>query len=99
MVLKISDVQHLAKLARLALSQSEEERMGKELSSILDYIDQLKNIDVDLSTITIHKEPQSLSSVTRPDQAMICPDDIRQAILANVPDLQVNLIKVPNVFE
>jgi aspartyl-tRNA(Asn)/glutamyl-tRNA(Gln) amidotransferase subunit C len=40
------EVKHIAKLARLGLTQVEVKKMQKELSSILDYIKKLKKVDV-----------------------------------------------------
>ena len=40
------EVKHIAKLARLGLSEKETEKFQKELSSILDYIEKLKEVDV-----------------------------------------------------
>ncbi len=40
------DVKHIAKLARLGLTEKETEKFQKELSSILDYFEKLKEIDV-----------------------------------------------------
>jgi aspartyl-tRNA(Asn)/glutamyl-tRNA(Gln) amidotransferase subunit C len=40
------EIQHIAKLARLGITPKEEERFSKDLSSILDYIDKLKEADV-----------------------------------------------------
>lgn len=45
MTLSHDDVRHIAKLARLNLSDAEVERFSRELSSILDYIDQLQEVD------------------------------------------------------
>ncbi|MEK7525723.1 MAG: Asp-tRNA(Asn)/Glu-tRNA(Gln) amidotransferase subunit GatC [Patescibacteria group bacterium] len=40
-------VQHIAKLARIELTPDEEDRMKRDLSSILGYIDQLNKVDTD----------------------------------------------------
>ena len=40
------DVDHVARLARLALSDAEKERMRAELAAILRYIDKLRELDV-----------------------------------------------------
>ena len=40
------EVQHIAKLARLGLTEKEIEKFQKELSSILDYIEKLKEVDI-----------------------------------------------------
>jgi len=39
------DVRHVARLARLALSDDELERMRAEMSAILDYMDKLRSLD------------------------------------------------------
>lgn len=44
-MLSLEEVRHIAKLARLTLSAEEEVAMQKELSSILTYVDQLKEVD------------------------------------------------------
>ena len=41
------DVEHVARLARLALTESERARMREQLSAILQYIDKLKAVDVE----------------------------------------------------
>ncbi|HCI03323.1 MAG: Asp-tRNA(Asn)/Glu-tRNA(Gln) amidotransferase subunit GatC [Candidatus Peribacteraceae bacterium] len=43
--LSSDDVRHIAKLARLNLSDEEVEKFTKELSSILEYVDQLQEVD------------------------------------------------------
>ena len=42
-----SDVEHVARLARLSLDDSELERMREQLTSILQYIDKLRALDTD----------------------------------------------------
>jgi len=41
------EVRHVAKLARLSLTDKEIEKMQRELSSILDYVDKLEEVDVE----------------------------------------------------
>ncbi|MDD2354416.1 MAG: Asp-tRNA(Asn)/Glu-tRNA(Gln) amidotransferase subunit GatC [Patescibacteria group bacterium] len=47
MKLKTEEIKHIAKLARLQLSEAEIEKYQKELSSILDYIATLKKVDTE----------------------------------------------------
>ncbi len=47
MALTKDEVRHIAKLARLNLSEEEVEKFTKELSSILDYVDQLQEVDTE----------------------------------------------------
>ena len=59
------EVQHIAKLARLGLSNQEIEKYRKELSSILDYVEKLKKVDVTEVETTSH--PLSAENIIRPD--------------------------------
>jgi aspartyl-tRNA(Asn)/glutamyl-tRNA(Gln) amidotransferase subunit C len=40
------EVKHIAKLARIGITKKEEEKFAKDLSSVLDYIEKLKEVDV-----------------------------------------------------
>ncbi len=53
-MLNKEEVKHIAKLARLGLTESEIEKYQKELSSILDYIEKLKEVDVSEAEPTSH---------------------------------------------
>jgi aspartyl/glutamyl-tRNA(Asn/Gln) amidotransferase subunit C (EC 6.3.5.-) len=59
------EVKHIAKLARLGLSEREIEKYQKELSKILDYIEKLKEIDVSNVEPTFH--PLKIKNVVRED--------------------------------
>ena len=50
------DVKRVAKLARIGITKKEEEKFAKDLSSVLDYIEKLKEVDVSMV------KPTSLSS-------------------------------------
>ena len=61
------DVEHVARLARLALSEAEAERMREQLSGILAYIDTLRGLDTTGVEPTSHAVP--LVNVMRDDEA------------------------------
>ncbi len=89
------DVEHVARLARLALSESERARMREQLSAILQYIDKLKAIDVEGVEPTSHAVP--LVNVMRDDEPGPC---LPQAdALANAPDRVGELFRVPRIIE
>ncbi len=48
------EVKHIAKLARIGITKKEEEKFAKDLSSILDYIEKLKEVDVSKVKPTAH---------------------------------------------
>jgi len=60
------EVKHIAKLARLGLTEKEVEKFQKELSSILDYIEKLKEVDISGMEPTSHSI--KVENVIREDQ-------------------------------
>ena len=62
------EVQHIAKLARLGLTEKEIVKFQQELSSILDYAEKLKKIDVVKVEATSH--PLAVENVTREDEVL-----------------------------
>ena len=60
------DVKYVAHLARLALSPEEEQKIGAQLGSVLEYIEKLKEVDVSGVEPTAHAVP--MVNVTRPDE-------------------------------
>ena len=79
--LSIADVEHVATLARLGLSQDEKERLSQQLSSILEHISVLNRLDV--SQIPPTAQVIEVANVLRDDD--IRPSLPREAILANAP--------------
>jgi len=66
-MIKKEEVQHIAKLARLGLTEKEVDKFRKELSGILDYMAKLKEIEVAKVKPTSH--PLKVENVTRRDEA------------------------------
>ncbi|MEK7385043.1 MAG: Asp-tRNA(Asn)/Glu-tRNA(Gln) amidotransferase subunit GatC [candidate division NC10 bacterium] len=89
------DVEHVARLARLELSDAEIERMSEQLNAILGYIDKLRELDITNVEPTSHAVP--LVNVMREDEVVPCvPTD---AMLANAPDRVGELFRVPRIIE
>jgi aspartyl-tRNA(Asn)/glutamyl-tRNA(Gln) amidotransferase subunit C len=89
------DVQHVARLARLALSDAELERMREQLSGILAYIDTLRALDTAGVEPTSHSVP--LVNVMREDEPRPClPQD---EALASAPDRSDAFFRVPRIIE
>ena len=89
--LSLDDVLKLAKLARIRLSEDETQSYALEISSILDYVDQLK--DVDISGLKPTNQVTGLSNVWREDEIIdygYSPDDL----LKNVPKTKDRYIQV-----
>jgi len=88
-------VKHVAKLARLGLSEEEVDTLGKELSAILENIAILREADVSGVSPTAHAS--RLSNIMRADQPQ--PSYPPEVLLANAPDQEDNCLKVNAVLE
>ena len=89
------DVRHVARLARLALSDEELERMRVEMSAILDYMDKLRSLDTKGVEPTSHSVP--LRNVMREDEPT--PSLPLDDMLANAPDRDGDTFRVPRIIE
>jgi aspartyl-tRNA(Asn)/glutamyl-tRNA(Gln) amidotransferase subunit C len=90
MKLTRSQVEHVAQLARLGLTDEEMEALASELSSILEYIDQLEQLDT--SSIAPTAQVGELVDVMREDE--VTPSlDVEEA-LANAPSRDGNYFRV-----
>jgi aspartyl-tRNA(Asn)/glutamyl-tRNA(Gln) amidotransferase subunit C len=90
-----ADVQHIAELAKLRLSEAEEARYQEQLSAILDYAQRLNALDTDPISPTATVLP--LRSVMRDDVAR--PSFPVDEILANAPARVENAFEVRAVLE
>ncbi|MFH0840075.1 MAG: Asp-tRNA(Asn)/Glu-tRNA(Gln) amidotransferase subunit GatC [Candidatus Omnitrophota bacterium] len=89
------DVKYIAALARLKLTEKETEYFTGQLSSIIDYIDQLKELDTRSIEPTTH--PMPMQNVFRPD--IVKPSLNADDVLKNAPAKENNLFKVPRIIE
>ena len=90
-------VEHVAKLARIELIDQEKEKFTKELSSILDYVEQLNKVDTkDIESI---KQITGLKDVMREDKSVNSEQRTVNKILKNVPSKKDDYIKVPKILE
>ncbi len=86
-------VLHVARLARLGLSDEEVERMSSELSSILDHIEKIGELD-DLDGVEPTSHVIELQNVLRPDEPRRSWP--RERILEPAPDQDDNSFRVPS---
>jgi aspartyl-tRNA(Asn)/glutamyl-tRNA(Gln) amidotransferase subunit C len=90
-------VKHVAKLARLGLSDKEIEKMQKELSVILDYIDLLKKCDVSKIKPTFHSI--SIENVMREDHKKEEDPQTVNKLLDEAPSKEKGYIKVKEILK
>ena len=88
-------VRHIAKLARIAMSDEEIERLVPELNGIIAWVEQLAEVDTDgvdpLTAVIDQKLRLRDDAVTDGDR--------RDAVLANAPQAQHGFFAVPKVIE
>lgn len=90
------DVLKLAKLARLQLTDAEVSQFAEEISSILQYVEQLQSID--LTGYEPTYQVTGLKNVMRPDE-VIDYGAKPAALLKNAPATEKGYIKVRRVIE
>ena len=88
-------IQHIAVLSRLNLSEEEKDLFGSQLSSILDYMDQLNELDTRETEPTSHV--LSLSNVMRDD--ILTSSLPGEEALKNAPSHSQNFYRVPKIIE
>jgi aspartyl-tRNA(Asn)/glutamyl-tRNA(Gln) amidotransferase subunit C len=88
-------VEHIAKLARLSITDEEKETLGSQLSNILDYIEKLNELDTTDVPPTFHV--LELINVARDDSPVdsLTADDA----LNNAPDRADNFYRVPKIID
>jgi len=95
MTLTLEEVEHIAELARLALTQEDKIRYRNQLSDILDYFAQLEAVDTAGIPPTSSVLPAHTS--LRRDEAQLGLDP--SSLFRNAPDTDTAQFRVPPVFE
>ncbi len=90
-----AEVERVAALARLSLSDEEADRLVREFESFLGYIDTLQEIDTAGVVPTAH--PISLPTPTRPDRPAAAMDV--ELVVANAPEAAASGFLVPKVID
>jgi len=96
-MLSKDEVKHIAHLARLGLTDEEIAKYAKQLSSILDYVEQLKEVNTDGVEPTA--QVTGLENVMRDDVIENCDPQVMKKIIELAPEHEDNLIKTKSVFE
>jgi len=89
------EVDRIAKLARLNFDQTQKKKLQEELSSILDYVGQLKSIESKVPLAANH-DPAAVN-LMRDDVVVVTADP--EEFLAQSPDRQGNFVKVKSILE
>ena len=95
MRLSKDQVKHVAKLANLPLTAEEEDKYSRQLSQILDYFEQLNQIDTSNTEPTFNVSGQS--NVLREDTTAVCLS--QEEALSNAPKKKNGMFETKGVFE
>jgi aspartyl-tRNA(Asn)/glutamyl-tRNA(Gln) amidotransferase subunit C len=95
MALNTEQVERVAHLARLKLTDAEKEAMRSQLSNILDYIDMLSEVDV--RDVPPTAQVTDLFNIMRLDE--VRPSLPREDVLSNAPDQQSGMFRVKAIFD
>ena len=95
MPVTIEQVRHIAKLARIAMSEDELGRLEPELNNILGWIEQLGEVNTD----GIEPLTAVIDQKLRLRDDVVTEGNIRDEVLANAPDHQHGFFAVPKVIE
>jgi aspartyl-tRNA(Asn)/glutamyl-tRNA(Gln) amidotransferase subunit C len=95
MKLSLAEVEHIAELARLSLSDEEKARYQEQLSAILEYAERLQAVDTSAIPATATVLP--LHSVMRADEPRASMS--REDVLANAPQAKAESFQVQAVLD
>jgi aspartyl-tRNA(Asn)/glutamyl-tRNA(Gln) amidotransferase subunit C len=93
MAISIAEVEHIAKLARLELTEEEKRRFQVELGKIIEYFDQLKKLDT--SNVPPMTHAVRIENVLREDESK--PSLPVEEVLKNAPEKKESYFQVPKV--
>lgn len=90
------EVEHIAKLARLSLTKKEKERFQEELSEVLEYIGQLKEVDISGVEPTSHSV--FVENMTREDEPKSVSPELKRNLIEAAPEKKEGHIKVKAIL-
>jgi aspartyl-tRNA(Asn)/glutamyl-tRNA(Gln) amidotransferase subunit C len=95
MSVSIEQVRHIAKLARIAMSDEEIERLAPELNNILGWVEQLAEVNTD----GVEPLTAVIDQKLRLRDDVVTEGNIRDEVLANAPEAKHGFFAVPKVIE
>ena len=92
-MITIKDVEHVAKLARLELTDEEKELYTKQLGDVLQYVNQMN--EVDTSNIEPMSQVVDFVNVMREDKVVY--EQTKEELMKNAPEQEIGFFKVPKI--
>jgi len=94
MAISLHEVEHVAELCKLEITEEEKQQVAAALSAIVDYMEQLQEVDISNVAPTTHV--LSLANVFREDELIPCLP--REQALALAPESEDGFFKVPRIL-
>ncbi len=95
-MIKIDELEHLATLARIKLTEEDKESLLKEFDSILNYVDQLKKIK---ASTEAEDRVGVVKNVMREDKVEVISKEDREGLLKEAPERVGDFIAVKKIIE
>lgn len=92
-MITVKDVEHVAKLARLELTEEEKQKFTTQLGDVLKYVDQMN--EVDTSNVEPMAHAIDFVNVMRDD--VVKYDETKEELMMNAPDEENGYFKVPKI--
>ena len=92
-MITVKDVEHVAKLARLELTEEEKEKYAGQLGDVLKYVEQMN--EVDTSNVVPMAHAMDFVNVMREDAVKY--EQTKEELMANAPDEEDGFFKVPKI--
>ena len=92
-MITIKDVEHVARLARLELTENEKEMFTHQLSDVLRHVEKMN--EVDTTGVEPMNHPIDFSNVMREDVKIY--ENTREELMQNAPDVEGEFFKVPKI--
>ena len=93
MAITVKDVEHVAKLARLELTEKKKKKFTRQLGDVLKYVDQMN--EVDTANVEPLSHPIDFVNVMRDD--VVHYEQTKEQLMANAPDEENGFFKVPKI--
>lgn len=91
-----AEIEHLAALSRIKLTDDDKESLVKEFDSILGYVDQLKKVEVSMEA---ESRVGAVKNIMRADEVKSTLDGDREGILKEVPKKVGDYVAVKKIIE
>lgn len=92
-MITIKDVEHVAKLARLELSEEEKEMYTHQLGNVLEHVEKMNEVDTE--GVEPMNHPIHFTNVMREDKKIY--ENTREELMENAPDVEGDFFKVPKI--